>query len=123
MALYRMIIFCSVGAAVNGMDLVSINGANLFMPKQFGIAGGGKDAWLLGVVNSAPYFCCALFSVWLNAPLNKWFGRRGVLFITGAFCFAACFASAFCNNWVSTTDAVRNLVDANKQRNRSGNWL
>ncbi|KAG9943298.1 MFS transporter, partial [Aureobasidium melanogenum] len=99
MALYRMIIFCSVGAAVNGMDLVSINGANLFMPKQFGIAGGGQDAWILGVVNSAPYFCCALFSVWLNAPLNKWFGRRGVLFITGVFCFAACFASAFCNNW------------------------
>ncbi|KAH8797337.1 MFS sugar transporter [Xylogone sp. PMI_703] len=98
-ALYRMIIFCSIAAAVNGMDLVSINGANIFFPKQFGIDRPGKDQWILGLVNSAPYLCCAFCSVWLNGPLNRWIGRRGVLFVTGFVCFAACIWAACTNTW------------------------
>ncbi|OAP59290.1 hypothetical protein AYL99_06588 [Fonsecaea erecta] len=98
-ALYRLIILCSIAAAVNGMDLVSINGANIFFPKQFGIDGPGRQTWILGLVNSAPYFCCTVFSVWLTAPLNRRWGRRGVMFVTAFFCFAACIWSACTNTW------------------------
>lgn len=96
-----MIIICSIAAAVNGMDLVSINGANIFFPTQFGIDKGGRDTWLVGLVNSAPYITCALFSVWLNEPLNRWIGRRGVLFLSGCVCFTASIWAACTNTWVS----------------------
>lgn len=36
----------------------------------------GKDGWV-GLVNGAPYLCCA-FSCWLNYPLNKLLNRRGM---------------------------------------------
>jgi hypothetical protein len=43
------------------MDEAVINGANLFFAKQFGIdpnqGDTGKNQWLLGLVNSAPYVC------------------------------------------------------------------
>ena len=52
---------CSVCAAVQGMDETVINGAQLFFAPQFGIdpetetGNAGKNQWLLGLVNSAPY--------------------------------------------------------------------
>jgi len=40
------------------MDEAVINGANLFFAPQFHISGdSGKNQWLLGLVNSAPYVC------------------------------------------------------------------
>jgi hypothetical protein len=40
-----------------------VNGAQSFYKKAFGIGSDSeKDAWLLGLVNSAPYLCCALVS-------------------------------------------------------------
>ena len=56
--LYSTVILCSVAAAVQGMDQTVINGANLFFPKDFGIAEQTqRNTWLLGLVNSAPYLC------------------------------------------------------------------
>lgn len=41
------------------MDESVINGANLFFANQFGIpqnsGNAGRNQWLLGLVNSAPY--------------------------------------------------------------------
>lgn len=45
------------------MDETVINGANLFFAPQFGIdpnttdGDKGRNQWLLGLVNSAPYVC------------------------------------------------------------------
>jgi len=53
-----MVILCSMAAAVQGMDQTVINGANLFVPADFGIAEPTeRNTWLLGLVNSAPYLC------------------------------------------------------------------
>ncbi|KAJ3487689.1 hypothetical protein NLI96_g3365 [Meripilus lineatus] len=54
--LYYLVILCSLAAAVQGMDEAVINGANLFFTDQFGLdQSSGRNQWLLGLVNSAPY--------------------------------------------------------------------
>lgn len=87
------------------MDESVINGANLFYAPQFGInpnAKGqddGRNQWILGLVNSAPYLCCGLVSCWLTHPLNKWLGRRGTIFLTAFISFAACIWQGVTNSW------------------------
>ena len=52
---------CSVCAAVQGMDETVTNGAQIFFAPQFGIdpdtptGDAGRNQWLLGLVNAAPY--------------------------------------------------------------------
>lgn len=51
------------------MDESVINGANLFFAPQFGIDpknNAGRNQWLLGLVNSAPYVCS-------SSPLRSFF--------------------------------------------------
>lgn len=98
--MYLVIVLCSTCAAVQGMDETVVNGGQLFYAPQFGI--GGKDSrstWLLGLVNSAPYLCCAIIGCWLTVPFNHIFGRRGTIFITCTFSAVACFWQAFTNTW------------------------
>lgn len=64
MTLYLTIALCSIGAAVQGWDQTGSNGANLSFPLEFGIAGGGRDTWLVGVVNAAPYLASAGLGCW-----------------------------------------------------------
>ena len=98
--LYLVIILCSTCAAVQGMDETVVNGAQLFYSRQFGISGKTqRDTWLLGLVNSAPYLCCAIFGCWLTIPFNNWFGRRGTIFLTCTFSALACFWQGFVNTW------------------------
>ncbi|GAA5933859.1 hypothetical protein JCM10213_008452, partial [Rhodosporidiobolus nylandii] len=81
-------------------DETVINGANLFYPEQFGIGSDSqKDTILLGLVASAPYLCCALFSCWLTGPLNKYFGRRGAIFISTTCAFLGCIWNGLTNSW------------------------
>ncbi|KIP02928.1 hypothetical protein PHLGIDRAFT_130455 [Phlebiopsis gigantea 11061_1 CR5-6] len=103
--LYYLVILCSLAAAVQGMDESVINGANLFFAPQFGLntgngdADAGRNQWLLGLVNSAPYLCCGVISCWLTHPLNQWLGRRGTLFVTAFISFAACIWQGVTNSW------------------------
>ncbi|ELQ37140.1 MFS hexose transporter [Pyricularia oryzae] len=98
--LYWVVAICSLCAAVQGMDETVVNGAQSFYKRQFGIAGtGGRDAWLLGLTNSAPYLCCAILGCWLTAPMNRVFGRKGTVFWSCAISAAACFWQAFTNTW------------------------
>ncbi|KAK3315345.1 hypothetical protein B0H66DRAFT_642584 [Apodospora peruviana] len=98
--LYWVIIICSLCAAVQGMDETVVNGAQSFYKVQFGIdSKDPRDTWLLGLVNSAPYLCCALIGCWLTDPMNKYFGRRGTVFISCLISAAACFHQAFTNTW------------------------
>ena len=98
--LYLVIILCSMCAAVQGMDETVVNGAQLFYGKQFGIGGDdSRSTWLIGLVNSAPYLCCAVLGCWLTVPFNNWFGRRGTIFITCLFSAITCFWQGFVNTW------------------------
>ncbi|KAK9452060.1 uncharacterized protein V1518DRAFT_49370 [Limtongia smithiae] len=98
--LYVLVIACSLAAAVQGMDETVINGANLFFPSQFGIGSdSGRDTWLVGLVNSAPYLCCAVAGCWVSDPLNRFFGRRGTIFISCFIAAATCIWSACTDTW------------------------
>lgn len=100
--LYYMVILCSLAAAVQGMDQSVINGANLFFPSQFGIPqgqGSERNEWLHGIINSVPYFSSALLASWTTAPLNKYFGRRGTIFITCGIACITCIWSAVTDSW------------------------
>ncbi|GAA95856.1 hypothetical protein E5Q_02513 [Mixia osmundae IAM 14324] len=109
--LYWLVICCSLAAAVQGMDESVISGANLFFPQQFGIATStdvdptltaaqiSQNELLLGLVNGAPYLCCAILGCWLTTPLNDWFGRRGAIFITAMISFLTCIWSGVTNSW------------------------
>ncbi|ODQ79690.1 hypothetical protein BABINDRAFT_161408 [Babjeviella inositovora NRRL Y-12698] len=90
----------SMAAAVQGMDESVINGANLFFPKALGLGSdSNRDSWLLGVVNSAPYLCCATVSCWLTDPLNNRFGRKKVIFISCVISALTCLWLGFVNHW------------------------
>ncbi|KZS98381.1 proton myo-inositol cotransporter [Sistotremastrum niveocremeum HHB9708] len=104
--LYLLVILCSVAAAVQGMDETVTNGANLFWPQQLGIPQGvgtpqqqKHNSLILGLVNSAPYLCCAVLGCWVTDPLNRYFGRRGTIFITATLSALTCFWQGVTNSW------------------------
>ncbi|KAB8266083.1 hypothetical protein BDV32DRAFT_896 [Aspergillus pseudonomiae] len=98
--MYLVIALCSLAAAVQGMDETVVNGAQIFYKHQFGIGNDdSRSNWLVGLVNSAPYLCCAVIGCWLTVPFNAWFGRRGTIFITCCFSALACLWQGFVNTW------------------------
>ncbi|GAA5988758.1 hypothetical protein JCM5350_002928 [Sporobolomyces pararoseus] len=103
--LYFLVVCCSMCAAVQGMDESVTNGANLFWAPQFGLItergapGADRNEWLLGLVNGAPYLCCAVIGCWLTAPLNNWLGRRGTIFLTATLSALTCIWSGCTNSW------------------------
>ena len=92
--MYLIIVLCSTCAAVQGMgkltifrlgryeaclfvtDETVVNGAQLFYRYQFGInvPDEPRSTWLTGLLNSAPYLCCAFIGCWLTVPFNNIFG-------------------------------------------------
>lgn len=79
------------------MDETVVNGAQSFYKAQFGIGDEGfqSQAWILGLVNSAPYLCCAFIGCWLTEPMNNRFGRRGIVWIACFISAAACLWQGF----------------------------
>ena len=93
--MYLIIVLCSTCAAVQGMGKVTVlffqllkacsfavdetvvNGAQLFYRFQFGIdvRDEPRSTWLTGLLNSAPYLCCAFIGCWLTVPFNNIFGK------------------------------------------------
>lgn len=81
-------------------DETVTNGANIFFRRDLGIEENTeRNEWILGVVNSAPYFSCALVACWLTDPLNRYFGRRGTIFITCFISSVTCLWQGFVNTW------------------------
>lgn len=72
-----------------------------FYFREFGIEG----VWMQGLLNGAPYLCSAVIGCWMNAPLNKAFGRRGTIFIS-------CFISFVTGFWMAAADSWYNLLIA-----------
>ena len=58
--LWYSIALCAMGAATQGWDQTGSNGANLSFPEEFGIAGTGKDEWIVGVVNAIIFLTAGL---------------------------------------------------------------
>jgi MFS family permease len=93
--LYFLVVLCAGSAIVQGMDQTAVNGAQQFYLAEFNIT----DVWQTGLLNGAPYLCSALIGCWTNAPLNKFFGRRGTIFISCTISFIASFWMAAANTW------------------------
>ena len=112
-ALYFTIILCSIGAAVQGWDQTGSNGANLSFPCAFDISDAEagcsnipgsnpnyqRNQWLVGVINAAPYIASSFLGCWMSDPLNNYFGRRGTIFFSAAFCCLSVIGSAVTQNW------------------------
>lgn len=58
-----------------------------------------KNNWLIGLVSSAPYICCAFLGCWLTEPLNAVLGRRGTIFVASFVSFATCVWQGVTNTW------------------------
>ncbi|KAK6437480.1 hypothetical protein LTR95_006332 [Oleoguttula sp. CCFEE 5521] len=99
MMLWYSIGLCAIGAATQGWDQTGSNGANLSFPEEFGIAGGGRDAWIVGLVNSIIFLTAGLIGAWIVDPMNKYLGRRGEIFVTAACLTATPIGSAFAKSW------------------------
>ncbi|KAI4109633.1 MAG: hypothetical protein LQ339_001746 [Xanthoria mediterranea] len=103
--LYALVGCCSLGAAVQGWDETAVNGAQLYyayalaIGKESGDAPDGRDAGLRGLVNSAPYLCCAVLGCWLTEPMNRLLGRRGTILVTCLISSLTCLWQAFTSSW------------------------
>lgn len=98
--LYLTIVTCAIGAAVQGWDQTGSNGANLFFPDVYNIGSSSvHDTLIVGLVNAGPYIGSAFCGCWLSDPINNWFGRRGVIFVSANFCLWPVIGSAFCHGW------------------------
>ena len=51
------------------------------------------------LIYSVHQLCCAVIGCWLTEPLNRYFGRRGTIFITATISFLACIWQAVTNSW------------------------
>ncbi|GKZ26094.1 hypothetical protein AbraIFM66951_009966 [Aspergillus brasiliensis] len=93
--MYFMTILCAGSAIVQGMDQTAVNGAQEFYFAEFNLT----NRWQQGLLNGAPYLCSALIGCWTTAPLNRWFGRRGCIFISCFISFASSFWMAAAHTW------------------------
>ncbi|KAL5344005.1 hypothetical protein BJX70DRAFT_6140 [Aspergillus crustosus] len=103
--LYFMAGMCSMAAAVQGMDETANNGAVVIYPRLLGIESDRfspqMQDYITGLVVGAPYLACAIVGCWLTEPLNRYFARRGTIFIS---CVVAAVASVWegvANSWVN----------------------
>ncbi|KAK7942452.1 uncharacterized protein PG986_011565 [Apiospora aurea] len=98
--LYFTILVCSIGAIEQGWAQASMNGANLYFPKEFGIESQDfRDTLLVGLINSAIYLSTAFLGAWLSEPLNYRFGRRGAVFTGALLCLFSNVASSLSRSW------------------------
>ncbi|KAL4865085.1 hypothetical protein BDV12DRAFT_155657 [Aspergillus spectabilis] len=93
--MYFMTILCAGSAIVQGMDQTAVNGAQEYYFPEFGVT----NTWLQGLINGAPYLCSCLIGCWTTAPLNRYFGRRGCIFISCFVSFAATFWMCAAHTW------------------------
>ena len=98
--LFALVACCSLGAAVQGWDETAVNQAQGFYVQRLQIPGTpDHPSWLLGLVNSAPYLGCVILGCWMTEPLNRFFGRRGALFIACLISSLSCIWQAFTYTW------------------------
>ncbi|KAL4738772.1 general substrate transporter [Aspergillus similis] len=57
--------------------------------------------YLTGLVVGAPYLACAIIGCWLTEPMNRYFARRGTIFISCAIAAVASIWEGVANSWVN----------------------
>ncbi|KAJ9366027.1 hypothetical protein DTO280E4_323 [Paecilomyces variotii] len=92
--LYFMAAMCSLAAAVQGMDETRLNVTTERFSKNM------VDS-LTGLIVGAPYLACAVLGCWLTEPLNRYFARRGTIFISCAIAAVASIWEGVANSWVN----------------------
>ncbi|RPA97746.1 hypothetical protein L873DRAFT_1689777 [Choiromyces venosus 120613-1] len=95
-SLYALVVTCALGAMVQGWNERVFPFPNTFYKKAFKIT---DNEWIYGLVNSAPYLCCAIIGCWLTEPLNHYFGRRGTIFISCAISSVTCLGQGLTQTW------------------------
>ncbi|KAK5130898.1 hypothetical protein LTR08_001561 [Meristemomyces frigidus] len=103
------IITLCVAAIVQGWNQTGTNGANLNWPEQMGLTEltdlkgvdkTGRDTWIFGIVNAAPYLSASLVGCWLSDPLNEYFfGRRAAICVSAAVIMASVVGGACTHTW------------------------
>ncbi|KAJ5808106.1 hypothetical protein N7474_009375 [Penicillium riverlandense] len=96
--LYWLAAMCSLAAAVQGMDETVNNGAQTKYAAHLGIK---NRPLILGLVVSAPYLACAVLGSWLTEPLNRYFARRGTIFISCVIAAIASIWEGVANSWAN----------------------
>ncbi|KAL4769786.1 hypothetical protein BDW60DRAFT_209667 [Aspergillus nidulans var. acristatus] len=103
--LYFMATMCSMAAAVQGMDETANNGAVVIYPKLLGIESPRfsdmMQDYITGLVVGAPYLACAIIGCWLTEPMNRYFARRGTIFISCVVAAVASIWEGVANSWVN----------------------
>ncbi|KAL4867980.1 hypothetical protein BDV12DRAFT_170417 [Aspergillus spectabilis] len=103
--LYFLAGMCSMAAAVQGMDETANNGAVVIYPRLLGIESDRfspqMQDYITGLVVGAPYLACALVGCWLTEPLNRYFARRGTIFISCVIAAVASIWEGVANSWVN----------------------
>ncbi|KAI9734298.1 MAG: hypothetical protein M1834_002402 [Cirrosporium novae-zelandiae] len=103
--LWWLIVMCSLGAAVQGMDETVNNGAQPYYLVRLGIKSDrfsqSMQDNLTGLVVGAPYLACAILGCWLTEPLNRLFARRGTIFISCLIAAVASIWEGVANSWVN----------------------
>ncbi|EME88793.1 uncharacterized protein MYCFIDRAFT_51227 [Pseudocercospora fijiensis CIRAD86] len=98
--LWYSIGLCAIGAATQGWDQTGSNGANLSFPQEFNLDNGTSyDEWIVGLINAIIFLTAGLIGAFIVDPLNKYFGRRGEIFITACCLTATPIGSGFAKSW------------------------
>jgi sugar porter (SP) family MFS transporter len=99
--LWYAIGLCAMGAATQGWDQTGTNGANLTFPQSLGldIENSATDQWIQGLINSIIFLTAGLIGAFIVDPLNKYFGRRGEIFITAVCLTLTPIGSACAQSW------------------------
>jgi len=99
-SMYLTIIVTALGAMGQGRAQTSMNGANLYFPKTFGIdSGSSRDSFIIGLINSGIYLSSGLLGAWLVAPLNSTLGRRGAVFAAAVVSLIFNLSGALAQDW------------------------
>lgn len=98
--MFLTIAVTALGAMGQGWAQTSMNGANLYFPKAFGIdADTRRNNLILGLINSGIYLSNGLLGAWLVAPLNRRLGRRGAVFSATLVSCLTNIGGALAQNW------------------------
>lgn len=94
--LIEVIALGSMAAAVQGMDESVVNGATLFYPTAMGVDKMKNYDLIEGLINGAPYLCCA-FACWTSDYWNHKLGRKWTIFWTCVISALTCIWQGLVN--------------------------
>ncbi|KAF8659223.1 hypothetical protein AX16_001883 [Volvariella volvacea WC 439] len=104
-ALANLTLLGFLATTIHGWDLTLSNGAGLVFPGEFGLSteagspSASKNAWIIGLIMSAPYISSCLIGCWLTDPLNNALGRKRTVFVTTLICVLANIGSGLTRTW------------------------